>query len=183
MKSLMINWGLLLNYLINYWKARIMLYDVIWSGYGSTLVDTKIGGIWMFIPPKYINILVLDGSGTSPIIPIYLMTWELFQGKKSTMQEAIYEGKHKWVNTDTVHRNPRISRSTHPPHRFQSWYMNTYEYSSSTKLQCMLRNFGYSAGCNWISSCSRAKCEECRGITLIIWPVDRWLPIYLYIYI
>ena len=82
MKSLMINWGLLLNYLINYWKARIMLYDVIWSGYGSTLVDTKIGGIWMFIPPKYINILVLDGSGTSPIIPIYLMTWELFQGKK-----------------------------------------------------------------------------------------------------
>jgi hypothetical protein len=50
MKNLMINWGLLLNYLINYWKARIMLYDVIWSGYGSTLVDTKIGGIWMFIP-------------------------------------------------------------------------------------------------------------------------------------
>ena len=28
MKNLMINWGLLLNYLINYWKARIM--HVIW---------------------------------------------------------------------------------------------------------------------------------------------------------
>ena len=106
MKNLMINWGLLLNHLIHYWKARIMLYDVIWSGYGSTLVDTKIGGIWMFIPPKYINILVLDESGKSPIIPIHPMTWELFQGKKTTMQETIYEGKHKWVNTDTVHRNP-----------------------------------------------------------------------------
>lgn len=163
-----------------------MLYDVIWSGYGSTLVDTKIAGIWMFIPPKYINILVLDESGKSPIIPIHLLTWELFQGNKSTMQETIYEGKHKWVNTDTVHRNPwdlgHISTpsdlSVDSPTSSLSILINTYEYSSSTKLQCMLRNFGYSAGCNWISSCSRAKCEECRGITLIIWPVDRWLPIY-----
>ena len=128
MKNLMINWGLLLNYLINYWKARIMLYDVIWSGYGSTLVDTKIGGIWMFIPPKYINILVLDGSGTSPIIPIHLMTWELFQGKKQQCRKLSTKAStSEWtltlctetLGTWDISQPPRISRSIHPPHRFQ----------------------------------------------------------------
>ena len=84
-KNLMITWGLLPCYLMSYWKARTILCD---RAVGQRWWTPKLGSIWMFIPPKYIN-----GSGTSPIIQIITNIshdFGIVPGKKSTMQETTY---------------------------------------------------------------------------------------------